>query len=48
MMCAWCEHNFFYYEDMTKIKQDHDKDTYPKLVLNKLKVMGNSISIVTQ
>jgi hypothetical protein len=29
----------FYYKNMTKIKQDHDKDTYPKLMLNKLKVI---------
>jgi hypothetical protein len=29
----------FYYKNMTKIEQDHDKDPYPKLVLNKLKVI---------
>jgi hypothetical protein len=28
-----------YYKNMTRIKQDHDKYTYPKLVLNKLKIM---------
>jgi len=28
-------------------KQGYDKKTYPKLVLNKLKVMGNSTSIYT-
>jgi hypothetical protein len=28
-------------------KQGYDKKMYPKLVLNKLKVMGNSTSIYT-
>jgi hypothetical protein len=28
-----------YYKNMTQIEQDHDKDTYPKLMLNKLKVI---------
>jgi hypothetical protein len=26
-----------YYKNMTRIEQDHDKNTYPKLLLNKLK-----------
>jgi len=30
-----------------KIKQGYDKKRYPKLVLNKLKVMGNFTSIYT-
>jgi hypothetical protein len=30
-----------------KKKQGYDKKTYPKLVLNKLKVVGNSTSIYT-
>jgi hypothetical protein len=30
-----------------EIKQGYDKKTYPKLMLNKLKVMGNSIFIWT-
>jgi hypothetical protein len=46
---TWCVHNVnakgFYYKKVTKIWQDHDKHTYPKLVLNKLKVMGNFIFI---
>jgi hypothetical protein len=45
-----CVHNVnvkgFYYKNMTK-KKDHDKDTYPKLMLNKLKVMGNFVFIYT-
>jgi len=28
-----------YHKNMIKIEQDHDKDTYSKLVLNKLKTM---------
>jgi hypothetical protein len=36
-----------YYKNMTRTKQDHDKNTYSKLVLNRLKVMGNSTSIFT-
>jgi hypothetical protein len=35
-----------YYKNVTKIDQDHDKDSYPKLVLNKLKVMGNFILLI--
>ncbi len=34
-----------YNKNMTRIEQDHDKNTYPKLVLNKLKVKWNFISI---
>jgi len=34
------------YKNMTRTK-GHDKDTYPKLVLNRLKVMGNSTCICT-
>ncbi len=37
----------FYYKNMTKIKQDHDKDMYPKLVLNKLKVIWDSTFFYT-
>ncbi len=33
----------FYYKE--EIEQGHDKTTYPRLVLNKLKVMGNSTFI---
>jgi hypothetical protein len=28
-----------YYKNMTKIEQNHNKNMYPKLMLNKLKVM---------
>jgi hypothetical protein len=28
-----------YYKNMTKTKQDHNKDTYPKLVLNRIKIL---------
>jgi hypothetical protein len=31
----------FYCKEKTKTKQGYDKEMYPKLVLNKLKVMGN-------
>jgi hypothetical protein len=37
----------FYYKNITKIEQDHDKYMYPKLVLNILKVMSDSTSIYT-
>ncbi len=37
----------FYYKNMTRIEQNHDKDTYPKLVLNRLKIMWDSTSIYT-
>jgi len=37
----------FYYKNETKIEQNYDKKTYPKLVLNKLKVLKNSTSIYT-
>jgi hypothetical protein len=37
----------FYNKNMTRIEQDHDKNTYPKLVFNKLKVKWNSTSIYT-
>jgi hypothetical protein len=37
----------FYYKNETKIKQGCDKKTYPKLVLNRLKIMGNSTFIYT-
>ncbi len=29
----------FSYKNMTRTEQDHNKDTYPKLVLNKMKIM---------
>jgi hypothetical protein len=32
---------------MTKIKQDHNKYTYPKLVLNKLKEMWDFTFVYT-
>jgi len=32
---------------MTKIEQDHNKDTYPKVMLNKLKVMWDFTFIYT-
>jgi hypothetical protein len=32
----------FYCNEKKKKKQGYDKEMYPKLVLNKLKVMGNS------
>jgi hypothetical protein len=37
----------FYYINMTIIEQDHDKNTYPKLVLNRLKIMWDFTSIYT-
>jgi hypothetical protein len=37
----------FYYKNKTKIKQSYDKKTYPKLVLNKIKVLINFTSIYT-
>ncbi len=37
----------FYCKEETKMKQGQDKKTYQKLVLNKLKTMGNSTSIYT-
>jgi len=37
----------FYYKNMTRIEQNHDKDTYPKLVLNKPKIMCDSTSTYT-
>jgi len=37
----------FYYKNMTRIEQNHDKDTYPKLVLNRLKIIWDSTSIYT-
>jgi hypothetical protein len=36
-----------YYKNMTRKKQDHDKDTYSKLMLNKMKIMHNSTLIYT-
>ncbi len=36
-----------YYKNMTRTKQDHDKDTYPKLMLNKVKIMYNFTLIYT-
>jgi hypothetical protein len=30
----------FYYNNKTKIKQGYDKKMYPKLMWNKLKIMG--------
>ncbi len=35
----------FYYKEEMKIKQCYDKKMYSKLVLKKLKVMGNFTSI---
>jgi len=35
----------FNYKNMTRTKQDHDKDTYPKLMLNVLQVMWDSTFI---
>jgi hypothetical protein len=37
----------FYNKNMIRIKQDHEKDMYPKLVLNIFKVMWDSIFIYT-
>jgi hypothetical protein len=46
-----CVHNMnakrLYYKNMTTKKQDHDKDRYPKLVLNRLKILQDSTSIYT-
>ncbi len=35
----------FYYKNEIKINQGYDKKTYPKLMLNKLKLMWDSTSI---
>ncbi len=35
----------FYYKEEMKIKQGYNKNMYSKLVLNKLKLMGNFIFI---
>jgi hypothetical protein len=37
----------FYCKEKMKTKQGYDKKKYPKLVLNRLKVMGNPTSIYT-
>jgi hypothetical protein len=46
---TWCVHDvnakIFYHKSMEKKNQDHDKNTYPKLMLNRLKVMWDSIPI---
>jgi len=34
-----------YYKNMTRTKQDHDKYTYPKLMLNIVQVVWDSTSI---
>jgi hypothetical protein len=34
-----------YYKNMTREKQDHNKDRYPKLVLFKLKILQDFTSI---
>jgi hypothetical protein len=36
-----------YYKNITIAKQDHDKDTYPKPMLNKVKIMHNFTLIYT-
>ncbi len=46
-MCAQCECKKTLFRNMKITKQDHDKYTYPKLVLNKLKVMWDSTSNYT-
>jgi hypothetical protein len=46
-----CTHDvnakWLYYKNLTRTKQGHDKDTYPKLMLNKMKIMHNSTLIYT-
>jgi hypothetical protein len=37
----------FYYKNMTKIEQNHDKYTYLKLVLNIIKIICDYTSIYT-
>jgi hypothetical protein len=37
----------FYCKEETKTKQGYDKKTYPKLMLNILKVMGNFTFVYT-
>ncbi len=46
-MCEDVNAKGLYYKNMIKIKQDHNKDTYQKLVLNRLNVMCDSTSIYT-
>jgi hypothetical protein len=36
-----------YYKNMTREKRDNDKDRYPKLVLNKLKILWDFTYIYT-
>jgi hypothetical protein len=38
---------WFYYNNKTTIEQGYDKKTYPKLMLNILKVIKNFTSIYT-
>jgi hypothetical protein len=37
----------FYWHEEIKIEQGHEKKTYPKMVWNVLKVIGNFTSIYT-
>ncbi len=46
-MCEMRIQQDFITRKKQKTKQGYDKKTYSKLVLNKLKVMGNSTSIYT-
>jgi len=46
-MCENVNAKFFYYKNMNRTEQDHNKNTYPKLVLNRLNVMCDSIFIYT-
>jgi hypothetical protein len=43
----WYVHNVNAKDFITKTWQEHNKDTYPKLVLNKLKVIWDFTSIYT-
>jgi hypothetical protein len=47
MMCEDVNAKGLYYKNMKKIEQDHDKNTYQELVLNKLNVICDSTSIYT-
>ncbi len=37
----------FYWKNKIRIEQDHNKKMYPKLMLSRLKVIGNSTPIYT-
>jgi hypothetical protein len=47
MVCEDVNAKGLYYKNMIRTKQDHNKDTYSKLVSNRLNVMCDSTFIYT-